>query len=701
MTWSSGERLYQLLPAIYRIRDHEQGQPLRALFSIIETEFENLEADIEGLYEDWFIETCADWVVPYIGDLVGNRPLHEVIQRRRADVAKTLYYRRRKGKLAVIEELARDVTGWGAHAVEFFQLLGWTQNLNHLRFQPAPNPDARFPNAVDRVGTVNLRSMDALDRLDGPFDTITHAVDVRPPSSMEGWHNIRNIGLFLWRLQHYTLENVPARVSTAHTYGFHFHPYRNPAPLFNDPLREGEEFGLTEEIHVAGPIRPLAFREDVTRFYAPDRGLFIVKDGTPVPPADVICKNLGDWDPPPAGKVAIDVRRSRLAFAPGEEPASAPLVTFTYGFSADIGGGPYDRLETLSQPDPAPLLLTVAKGTPLSTLQLALGEWNAQGQPPCLIQITDNGVYGGNLDILLPAGGWLAIEAENGLRPTIRPVGISSLTAPTEGAELILNGLSVEGSFQLNGALKLDLRHCTLVPGRWLTDDGEPAFPEQDSLTAATPDPEMTVSISHCILGPIRLPDTIENLTIQDSILHAPIVGTENRPAIAADDTGTVPGPPATLVRCTVFGPVHVRELTASEVIFVHRVWAQRRQVGCVRFSYLPPGSATPRRYRCQPDLALTRRAEALGLSVSLLPADERNLILARVRPEFTAERFGDPAYAQLSLGCAIEIAAGAEDGAEMGAFNLLKNPQREANLRIRLDEYLPFGLKPGLIYVT
>lgn len=699
MTWSSGERLYQQLPAIYRLRDHEQGQPLRALMSILETELENMEVDIEGLYEDWFIETCANWVVPYIGDLVGNRPLHEVIQRQRADVAKTLYYRRRKGKLAVIEELARDVTGWGAHAVEFFQLLGWTQNLNHLRYQMSPNPDTRFPNAMDRVGTVNLRNLDALDRLDGPFDTLTHTVDVRPPSSMEGWHNLRNIGIFLWRLQHYTLENVPARHATANTYGYHFHPYRNPAPLFNDPLREGKEFGLTEEIHVAGPIRPLSFREDVSRFYGADRGLLIIKDGITVPATDIICQNLSDWNAPPAGKVAIDVRHARLAFAPGEEPASPPLVTFTYGFSADLGGGPYDRQDTLSQPDPAPLLLTVAKGTPLSTLQLALGEWELQGKPPCQIRIADNGIYGGNLDILLPANGWLAVEAENGLRPTIRPVGLSSLTAPDEGAELTLNGLSVEGGFQLNGALKLDLRHCTLVPGRWLTDDGKPAFPDEDSLKVGTVHPEMTVTASKCILGPIRLPDTIENLTIQDSILDAPMVGLAHRPALAADDTGNLPGPPTTLMRCTVFGPVHVRELTASEVIFVHRVWAQRRQTGCVRFSYLPPGSATPRRYRCQPDLALSSRADALGLSV--LPPDERTLILSRVRPEFTSERFGAPAYAQLHLGCAAEITTGADDGAEMGAFNLLKNPQREANLRIRLDEYLPFGLNPGLIYVT
>jgi hypothetical protein len=36
-----------------------------------------------------------------------------------------------------------------------------------------------------------------------------------------------------------------------------------------------------------------------------------------------------------------------------------------------------------------------------------------------------------------------------------------------------------------------------------------------------------------------------------------------------------------------------------------------------------------------------------------------------------------------------------------MGAFSDLRQPQRETNLRVRLDEYLPFGLRPALIYVT
>jgi hypothetical protein len=165
-----------------------------------------------------------------------------------------------------------------------------------------------------------------------------------------------------------------------------------------------------------------------------------------------------------------------------------------------------------------------------------------------------------------------------------------------------------------------------------------------------------------------------------------------DRPAIAADDAGARPGPPTTLERTTVLGIVHVKELTlATEVIFTEPVVAERRQAGCVRFSHVPEGSQTPRRYRCQPDLALE------GVTC---PSKQAR-IRARLRPSFTSVHYGHPAYAQLSLTCAEEIRTGAEDGSEMGAFSHLKQPQRETNLRIRLEEYLPFGLEAGLIYVT
>ncbi len=36
-----------------------------------------------------------------------------------------------------------------------------------------------------------------------------------------------------------------------------------------------------------------------------------------------------------------------------------------------------------------------------------------------------------------------------------------------------------------------------------------------------------------------------------------------------------------------------------------------------------------------------------------------------------------------------------------MGVMHPLFQPQREINLRIRLDEYLRFGLRAGLFYST
>ena len=54
------ERLYKLLPAFYRVRDVDQGEPLRALLAVIEGELERIEANTSVLYDNWFIETCDE-----------------------------------------------------------------------------------------------------------------------------------------------------------------------------------------------------------------------------------------------------------------------------------------------------------------------------------------------------------------------------------------------------------------------------------------------------------------------------------------------------------------------------------------------------------------------------------------------------------------------------------------------------------------
>ena len=61
----------------------------------------------------------------------------------------------------------------------------------------------------------------------------------------------------------------------------------------------------------------------------------------------------------------------------------------------------------------------------------------------------------------------------------------------------------------------------------------------------------------------------------------------------------------------------------------------------------------------------------------------------------------GCSAFGQLTRSTPIEIRSGAEDEAEMGAFRSLYQPQRESNLRVRLEEYLRFGLEAGIIFAT
>src|SRR5436190_11177549 len=165
MSSQNVDRLYQLLPAVYRLRDADRGYPLRGLLRVISEQVNLVDADIAGLYENWFIETCQDWVVPYVGELIGYNPLAEggetadvrtprgrareriLISRR--EVANTIHYRRRKGTLALLEDLAMAVARWPARAVEFYRLLGWTQNVNALQLKRGRTVDLRDGDALE------------------------------------------------------------------------------------------------------------------------------------------------------------------------------------------------------------------------------------------------------------------------------------------------------------------------------------------------------------------------------------------------------------------------------------------------------------------------------------------------------------------------------------------------------------------------
>ncbi|HJZ78778.1 MAG TPA: hypothetical protein VKD91_00470 [Pyrinomonadaceae bacterium] len=717
------QRLYELLPAIYRIRDAEQRGTLHALLEVIAGEIGVVEENLDQLYDDQFIETCADWVVPYLGDLIGVRVLHGVTSRvssPRAEVANTIRLRRRKGTAVVLEELARDVTGWPARVVEFFEWLGWTQFMNHTRAQPP------------RGGWLDLRDHDACERIvyaRGAFDSVGQTVDVRRIASARGRYNIPNVGLFLWRLQSYPITGGQTRLVGSNR--FTFNPLGLDAPLFNHPQTEAEITHLAEEINLPAPLRrrPLydeleARRQALAESRAPDAVYFgdqpvcevrLSNETKPVAPEELMICDLSDWRTPPDSRdytlpdgskvsrkicAAIDPVLGRLTFAAAEKPEAA-IVSYSYGFSDEMGSGPYNRLASVSAALDRPVTWQVgvskeiapAPNQIFATLQEAVDAWNAQ-EPGAVgvIAILDSRTYTESLTadhkILIPAGSRLLMVAADwpevglpkqrvkgqlspaGRRPHL--LGGLSVVGMSDGSgtgELILNGLLIEGVLTvLVGALDaLGINHCTLAPGVGsIVVNASGTDPEKQNAL-------LKLSLDHSVCGPITLPETVTHLRVADSIVSSGD-GDDATSAIAA------PGAEAELERSDFFGAVAARGVEASDCIFTGVLEAARRQFGCVRFSYLPLGSRAPRRYRSRPE----NEAEAV-----------------RVRPQFRSRRYGDPDYAQLSQRTAIEIRQGASDEAEMGAFHDLFQPQRETNLRVRLNEYLRLGLEAGIIYVT
>ncbi|MFN3374736.1 MAG: hypothetical protein ACK44M_14375, partial [Chloroflexus sp.] len=354
------DRLYELLPALYRARDAEHGEPLRALLTIIGEELAQIETDIADLYADWFIETCAEWVIPYIGDLLGVRHLCQLSEvtdfSQRAYVANTLRYRCRKGTAPVLEQLARDVTGWPCRVVEYFERLATTQHLNHVR--------------LHSPATASLRDANALVLTGGLFETVNHTAEVRRIASGRGCYNISNVGLFVCRLQPYVVQGVsPQPASDPPDGRYFFSPLGNDIPLFNRPRTEIEMTQLAAEPDLPLPLRRRSLYDDLEAVRAgiaaghPVQSIYLdparpafqiaVPDSTgqfvPIPAAEILICDLGDWRRPPTSKtyagqslpirVAVDPQRGRLAFPAGVVPSDL-IVSYTYGFSADIGGGP-------------------------------------------------------------------------------------------------------------------------------------------------------------------------------------------------------------------------------------------------------------------------------------------------------------------------------------------------------------------------
>lgn len=750
--WRRPDRLYELLPAVIRLNDSAQGEPLRALLQVITEQANHLEDDLLQLYDNWFIETCEPWVVPYIADLIGHQPIHEAgdpglgpdararnaVLLPRREVAHTLRYRRRKGTLALLEQLARDVAGWPAHAVEFGQLLAQSQSLRLLH-------RARGRN-------IDLRDASLLDHLGSAFDGLAHTPDMRRPISIHtaGRYAQTSVGVFVWRLKAYSITRAPALCeedvgSNCYT----FSVLGNNVPLFNRPrahspgCKQMEVMDLPHAISrraFAAPKQPGdRFASASTSYYAladdPDgrpvaQSVAIwapgwpneeADDRLPIPASRLIPANLEGWTyQPPRDHLAVDPVLGRIVFPPRQSPRGMVTVSYHYGFSADIGGGEYTR--PLQQHTGAELI----RVTGADALREALKRWERQVdshgkvtapavQPAhAVIELGDSGVYVLPLQIYLATGHSLQLRAAQRTRPVLRLLDWQTsrpdnmLIEGEAGSRFTLDGVMLAGrGVQVEGALSsFTVRHSTLVPGWSLEPNCDPKRPAEPSIEVI--DSRACIVIEHSIVGSIQinndevLTDPLQ-LRISDSVIDATGADCDSLQCEAIGASGSrLAFAVVQVVRSTVIGRVMTHAIELGEnSLFMGRVTVARRQIGCLRFCYVTPDSRTPRRFQCQPDLV-----ESVVLRDGRTNGDANELIEAtqleerqRVRPRFDSTRYGTPTYGRLAASCAQEIVRGAEDESELGVYHDLYQPQRIANLQLRLVEFSPAGTDAGIVF--
>jgi hypothetical protein len=343
----TGTKLYELLPEFVRFSDHREGGSLRVLMSALQWQYDLIEGDIDSLYDDQFIETCAAAVVPLIGDLVGvlglSRPEGQ-IPTQRARVANTLAYRRRKGLAAVVARAAANASGWPCHVVEALDLLAGTQALE------SPRPDWGR--------TVDVRNLADGRGLAAPFDSNARTVDVtrpnRPGDPAPPWvarhprFNLPNLIVFAWRLQSYPVFRAnPRRLGDAR---YSFDPFGLDVPLFNQPRTAD---GVVYDAAPANlPIRLSRRRLSREPSRSPPATPALHYREARIPGRRVLICDLSEWqaDWPLAASAAgpqtlwaaIDPELGRFMLS--RDAAEEDLqVDYSYARAGDVGGGPYPR----------------------------------------------------------------------------------------------------------------------------------------------------------------------------------------------------------------------------------------------------------------------------------------------------------------------------------------------------------------------
>ena len=737
------EKLWDLIPPIYRHEDGLADSPgvLRALVEVLADQAAILRRSNDRLWEDQVIDFCDDWAVPYLADLVGTRMVSALDKRgRRADVANTIYYRRRAGTLAVLEGLVADITGWDGTVVEEFRRL-----VRHPHgLDPAPARGGRF-TGTPAHGLPDLRSARGAELAWTAWDELHHLPDVRRNhGGLDGRYGIPRVAFHLYRLLAYRVARAAPRLLAPDAAGhvrFTFDPSGRAVPLFQRHSRPdfafdwraalawelpaamrcevlaNAEFAVSEALILtwlgaavitaaqADELRPLRgirfpnearFRVRLAAALSVPLGLAALHRVL----ADALVGDCGKAVllPPPPGVGAGDSWSVQV-----EEPVAGVLTPIARELT--VAGA---LMAALPSPADKRLVIDAERG---------LGYFTAGTPPAGLLTSYCYGFSGG-----LGAGSYdrpgLPIVA-----PAHQRTGGGALPAPAAAADA---QLEIADSLSYGPVADLSVQHSLLVQtgneqrpyvalasdwtiqatradsaltldGLWIGGGG----PRTIHLTASAAAAWRQVTLAHVTFDPGGV--TADGTPIGPILLS--IESPVSELAIDASILGGITVAPGGLVekltlRSTI---VHSTDLAGHPVALAQGK-GELDIAGCTVIGELRAHRIEATELLCTGVITIDDvQAGCVRFSAyppgSVVPRAFRTQPLTDPRALFTSLRFGDPGYAQLSSVAPDAIARGGEDGTEIGAFHALLTPIKFDSLRAKVDEFLPFGLIP--LYLT
>ena len=754
------EKLWSWIPEIYRHEDGVALQPdaLRSFIELIGPPAAVARRSIDRLWEDQFGDFADDWALPYIGDLVGTRLVSALNRRgRRADVVHTIFYRRRKGTLTVLEQLIHDITGWDGAVIEAFRRLG---RVPHRLDAPLAGPGSVRFGAVTVTppgGFADLRAARGGDLVDGPFDEYSHTADVRQVRGHLGRYNIPKINFHLFRQLAFTFSFVtPFDLGSQR---FTFDPSGRDVPLFRSWPRDDDECRPTEEWRITAPI---ACRLLGAAHYVLERG--------DIPPGlePQLSRLLG--------VLFRDEARLRRILATLLTPAQFNAAIYPILAAAITANSPKRQLypaavavsvgaDTDDPALPRERMLAANLADWGATLGIAAGKQLAidphRGRflltaPPLagtrvFVPVHQTGLFG-------PLGA-SSYDRRNSVVPATvppfpdggitEPGPVTSFPMPNIGVKTFLNSKTYQPDSPAGGIVtgvqQLTIQaadgqrpYVRLVPdggGTSWTFRADPAAPAVlaiDGLwlglwpsglaaqaVAGAHVPATPVPVTIVLDGEYELV-TIRHCTIDPGGEQARVVPTQVMPvpAVQLEIIGQVE---TLVIERSIVGPVRESSSTADPCsagkIVVRDSVVQSILPGVpaiqTRIAALEIerstvfGDVLVNRLEASETLiqgnvqvidnqhGCFRFSATNAVPEPQLPRQFESHLLAPTVPNhvFVSRRFGDPGYAQLSETAPATLQRGAENGSEIGVWSRMLTPIKRDDLRAKVGEFMPFGL--------